>query len=385
MRFLLAGLALLVIAGQAFAQLKGEVETIGFQNHYRPGCWTPMVLRIAPQTGNSDMYQVRVLQEDLDKDRVTFTKLISVTGNEEGRPVKEQRFWMYFIPQPTARTGGGRGLPDANIPGDTLRDLQDALAVNVYTSGGRLVSRLPVTNTITSEEPPTSLYTNRRGRKLVLVVTDPGTGSQAVWNDYQKAYGLIEDVDMVSISVGEIPDNVIGLQAVDAILWLNADPAPPSIGDEKLPVLREYVRQGGQLVICQAPQWQRTLLFGDLLPVVFPRYGNQTPPLQGMVNRLTLDPLKQWAEAGAARMNGGVVRELRDWRLPRGPFALSRASGAPILPAFVVKDGAAYRGVVEPPFVVMQERFGADAARVSGAMERILRRYPDQWYNFVPL
>jgi KDO2-lipid IV(A) lauroyltransferase len=69
--------------------------------------------------------------------------------------------------------------------------------------------------------------------------------------------------------------------------------------------------------------------------------------------------------------------------LPRGPFALSRATGAPILPAFVVKDGAAYRGVVESPFVVERDEFAPYAARVSGALERILRRYPDQWYNFV--
>jgi KDO2-lipid IV(A) lauroyltransferase len=71
--------------------------------------------------------------------------------------------------------------------------------------------------------------------------------------------------------------------------------------------------------------------------------------------------------------------------LPRGPFALSRAVGAPILPAFVVRDGAAYRGIAEPPFVVEQDDFGPDAARLSGVLERVIRRYPEQWYNFVAL
>ncbi len=71
--------------------------------------------------------------------------------------------------------------------------------------------------------------------------------------------------------------------------------------------------------------------------------------------------------------------------LPRGPFVLSRAAGAPILPAFIVRDGTCYRGIVEPPFVVEQDDLGAYATRVSQALERLIRRYPEQWYNFVPL
>jgi len=71
--------------------------------------------------------------------------------------------------------------------------------------------------------------------------------------------------------------------------------------------------------------------------------------------------------------------------LPRGPFALSRATGAPILPAFVVRDGAAYRSIAEQPFVVERDEFGPYAARLSAALERVIRRYPEQWYNFASL
>ncbi len=71
--------------------------------------------------------------------------------------------------------------------------------------------------------------------------------------------------------------------------------------------------------------------------------------------------------------------------LPRGPFVLSRATGAPILPAFVVRDGSSYRGIVEPPFVVEQDDLEGYATRLAGSLERIIRRYPDQWYNVVPL
>lgn len=81
----------------------------------------------------------------------------------------------------------------------------------------------------------------------------------------------------------------------------------------------------------------------------------------------------------ASRFFGGVHY------LPRGPFVLSRATGAAIFPAFLVRDGDCYRGILEPAFVVDQEDFEPYAIRISQALERLIRRFPDQWYNFVPL
>ena len=75
----------------------------------------------------------------------------------------------------------------------------------------------------------------------------------------------------------------------------------------------------------------------------------------------------------------------REHYLPRGPFVLSRVTGAPILPAFVVRDGASHRGIVEPPLVVVEDDLGPPAHRVRAALERVIRRFPEQWYNFVPL
>jgi KDO2-lipid IV(A) lauroyltransferase len=89
----------------------------------------------------------------------------------------------------------------------------------------------------------------------------------------------------------------------------------------------------------------------------------------------------RWAGGGGvpATFLGGIHQ------LPRGPFLLSRATGAPILPAFVVRDGSSYRGIAAPPFVVEHDDLGPYAARLSQTLEAIIRRYPEQWYNFVPL
>jgi len=69
---------------------------------------------------------------------------------------------------------------------------------------------------------------------------------------------------------------------------------------------------------------------------------------------------------------------------PRGPFALSRATGAPVIPAFVVRDGKIYRGVVDPPIFMDQPGDETGARRVSESLERMIRTHPDQWYNFAP-
>jgi KDO2-lipid IV(A) lauroyltransferase len=73
-----------------------------------------------------------------------------------------------------------------------------------------------------------------------------------------------------------------------------------------------------------------------------------------------------------------------DRRFPRGPFVLSRATGAPILPAFIVRDGSKYRGVVDPPFIMDGPEDESGARRLSESLERMIRTCPDQWYNFSP-
>ena len=83
---------------------------------------------------------------------------------------------------------------------------------------------------------------------------------------------------------------------------------------------------------------------------------------------------------------GGIPAKFfgEDRRFPRGPFALSRATGAPILPAFIVREGNMYRGVVDPPFSMEESEDESGARRVSESLERIIRACPDQWYNFTP-
>ena len=81
----------------------------------------------------------------------------------------------------------------------------------------------------------------------------------------------------------------------------------------------------------------------------------------------------------------------RPTSFPTGPVEIALKTGAPILPAFCIRDrNDGYVAVGEPPlFLTRSEDHAAD---VRGAMEQILatferyiKRYPDQWHVLEPI
>ncbi|HEY1253134.1 MAG TPA: lysophospholipid acyltransferase family protein [Thermoanaerobaculia bacterium] len=75
---------------------------------------------------------------------------------------------------------------------------------------------------------------------------------------------------------------------------------------------------------------------------------------------------------------------------PRGPLRVAMASGATVLPAFIVRSpGGGYRAVVEEPLAI-ETAGDRDAAlrenlrRYIAILERYVRDYPEQWYCFYP-
>lgn len=321
-RFLVGVIPLLAVvllpcwAAVALGQVKGEVESIGFSNVYRPDCWTPMVVRLRPETGATGTYQIQVVQEDLDRDRVVYTRTVTLTGNAEGEGTREQRFWMYFIPQATG-AGDVRGLPD---PVDGLARLQEKLKVFVSNADGtKQISQLPLTATINKVDGYRSPWAEGRGTKLILVVSDPTSGSQAMSRDYAQPLGilgLLEDVAMVQVAPADLPENVLGYDAVDAVVLLHVDPAGLKLPtDERLRALRQYASQGGRLVICQLPEWEKMSGYGDLLPVVFPQYGEGEQYVQGNAEVDAPEPLRRLAKA----------QQDPAWDRLRGPFRVAVA------------------------------------------------------------
>jgi predicted LPLAT superfamily acyltransferase len=72
---------------------------------------------------------------------------------------------------------------------------------------------------------------------------------------------------------------------------------------------------------------------------------------------------------------------------PAGPFILAVQRNVPILLVFVMKEGRREYQVLlerlpEPEGASKQERIQFLADAYATALEAVVRRYPDQWYNF---
>lgn len=294
-----------------------------------------MLVSLRPETPEDATYQIQIHQKDIDGDIVIYTAPIAVTGQREGTTPRDFKKEVYFIPKATAEPGFDFGLPN---PNDALRPLNEQLKVFVATESGRQIAQLPIENTITSIDPRREPHMIQRGVKLILAVSDPDTGSQPVWNELQPQAGTLgikEDVIMVSVRPRELPESILGYEAVDGVLFLNADPnelRTPT--DERMRALRQYVREGGTLVICQPPQWEKTLGFTDLLPVFIPRPG--TPPGgQVIANRNEPTPLIDWVMEGMPSLSDQSLNNQRrqlmqqNWSRARPPFRIALAEPKP--------------------------------------------------------
>ena len=113
----------------------------------------------------------------------------------------------------------------------------------------------------------------------------------------------------------------------------------------------------------------------------------------------TLSVLRVLGENGIVAMQGdrdfdntGIAIPFfgREAYFPRGPLRVAMASGAVVLPAFIVglPDGR-YRAIVEEPLAVVSEGDRDAALRTNLAayvalLERYVRAFPEQWYCFYP-
>lgn len=74
--------------------------------------------------------------------------------------------------------------------------------------------------------------------------------------------------------------------------------------------------------------------------------------------------------------------------IPVGAAYLALASGAPVIPVFIPREGSRYLAVMEKPIRFQARRDGRERAVREGmslilrVFERYVRAYPSQWYNF---
>ena len=302
---LVAFVLCLLLVVPAFAQNQpaggggggGEVIQIGFGGYYEPTSWIPMKVRLRAPDGESGAYVLRTHVRDLDGDRAIYERTVALTAGAGG-----QEFWTYFKAEPTA----------GNIePGDELR-------VVLADTEGREVAQLAVA----LQQPPLTIDTGSGRdppRRLVLLVSEPaggrylGAGELAPGN----LLGLTEVTVPAALMPRDLPDRAIGYDGVSAVVWQDADPSVLlEGGGERLEALRQYVRDGGRLIVTHRADWQSLQPIFDLLPV--------SPA--GDIERTDLRPLRDLALANARNLRPIDVQPFAE---ADGPFRFVAAAPKP--------------------------------------------------------
>lgn len=277
--FTVVGLVLAALAGvgSARAEVTGSVEMLGFDNAFRPGAWTPLLVRLRPDAGSSGTYQIVVEQQDLDSDLVSYVRTITLTAPGEGAESggRDEYFMVYFLPE-GVKNKDGQGLPDLTQT-SSLDALNNQLRVYLADEKGRHLLQLRAQQTVTSVEPLTELH---RGAKVVLYVRENGQSSSPAIREFQSnlspLLGVSEDVRFIGVTSRSLPTSALGYQGIDAIVWAAGAPPDRTVATEepRYRAMREWLAAGGRLVVMQNADWAQTAAWGDLLPVTFPKFGD---------------------------------------------------------------------------------------------------------------
>ncbi len=286
----------------ASAQITGRVEVIGFNGVYRPGCWTPMLVRLKSSGSPTDLYELRVWQYDQDGDRPYFSRRVNISADKG-----ELSFWTYFIPEAVHE-----GLTQSS---SNQQDLIQRLKVTVHDKNGKELSQIPLGSATAMSVDRNEVTDRVRASRLVVFV---GTASSPALRDYQpdNIVGLQEDLEAARVTPEQLPENSIGYEGVDAVVWLDESPSKLSSGSSsRMEALRDYVRLGGKLIICTQPQWQQLAAFDDLMPVT----------IKDMEQNALLSPARNLA--GTMSFPRGVSGAPRSnpWNTYSKPFSIAVA------------------------------------------------------------
>lgn len=257
---LMLGLWMVLSAGTARGQaVKGGIWSVGIggmdgkDGVYREGSWVPVQVKLQNMTPSPFVGHLAVEQIDLDGDKVMTVgpEFVLQPG------VDERSLWTYFWPRPDYATLGEGGITRVLVLDkgrQVVTSLTTPLQGNVPISAARAI--LPDDDLV------------RRSTRMVVVLGKDFAG----WKSFEGMYGGTEAVKPVLVTQpSALPDNVLGLDGVDVIVW-EADAVKVSdIAPEfQLRAMLEWVNAGGHLIISVGTQGQEFLKAGSRLADAMP-------------------------------------------------------------------------------------------------------------------
>lgn len=232
----------------ARAQVEGRVTRIGLfaggDPIVRSGTWTFVEVELRSLSSGPFGGELRTEQRDRDGDIVISRLSVALEPNGDWRP-----YQLYFVPYDLGMGGAVQV---------TLHD-QDGRQLEIIDENGEEVSRLtsPTVNELLPDE------------HLIVDLTSPGRLPHVALLDMdrRRQHQMMNRRKVRAMAPRELPQRWQGLEAVDAIIWDDADPS--ELSAQQTQALIDWAAAGGRLLITAGKNW-RSLAdspLGDALPV----------------------------------------------------------------------------------------------------------------------
>lgn len=219
---------------EASAQVKGRFRRVGLFEGANPivraGATSFIEVEFAYTGSKAFEGEARVTRQDRDGDVVVSTQEVGLTPDGAWRPVQ-----IYFFPTT---------IGTDNTVSVRLFD-SDGVLVKIITDVGDTVNELTSSPFVDAPIPDGLLIVDLTAKRLPHVL---GLDTQAIGNE-QRSPRTVR-----SLAPRELPLEWQGLEAVDAIVWDDADTS--TVSDRQLDSLIKWVQNGGSLLLTSGKNWQ---------------------------------------------------------------------------------------------------------------------------------
>ncbi len=234
-----AAIIMLVLLGtsatpQAHAAININITQVGFPaingtgtnaNVIRKSAWTPIIVDLDLIDETAFDGTLRVAQFDGDGDQYFDRVDIHLRAETGGA----QRVWLYTLVNPNRNEG--QVFVELLGPQGEM--------VEFISAGERVLAAGPVDN-----NQPVQIDDNAM---LVLSVTAGALGHVKALATSDDTTSYFRDIYVAHLGPSELPELWIGLEAIDAVVWDDAD--PDDLTPRQTDALIHWVRQGGVLLM----------------------------------------------------------------------------------------------------------------------------------------
>lgn len=244
----MAVVAALAVAAPAVAQVEGRITRVGLfaggEPLLRSGAWSFVEVELRYRGVTPFGGALHTEQRDRDGDVVESILPVALEPNGEWRP-----YQLYYVPY------------DVNA-GDSLR-------VTLYDDKDEIVRLVADTGEEVPELIAPQAMDLRSDDLLIVDLTSPGKLPHLALLDMYRR-GEVERINrrrVRAMAPRELPSRWQGLEAVDVIVWDDADPS--TLSPQQIQALVDWVRTGGRLLVTAGRNWRMLAEspLADALPV----------------------------------------------------------------------------------------------------------------------